>query len=195
MGGSQGRRWSERRLCGFRQHPQAGILSHSGCGARRTLQVPSRWTRLMRLTCGGAGLPRNAGQPGRAVGDTGLLLSYRHNGHSRHQATRRRRFSWRGEDGTQATPSPNSLRPTHRTQGALVAWTLGVQYRLLPCICPMPALVSSETWAHLLGIQSEGGQREAPATAADPHFLSKLPGGSPRSKGRSLTGAWAELGG
>lgn len=72
---------------------------------------------------------------------------------------------------------------------------VGVQYRLLPCICPTPALVSSETWAHLLGIQSEGGQREAPATVADPHFPSKLPGGSPRSKGRALTGAWAELGG
>lgn len=100
-----------------------------------------------------------------------------------------------GRMGPRPPHPPTLLPPTRRTQGALEAWTLGVQYRLLPCICPTPALVSSETWAHLLGIQSEGGQREAPATVADPHFLSKLPGGSPRSKGRALTGAWAELGG
>lgn len=88
----------------------------------------------------GAALLRNACGQGGPVGARGLLLSYRHNGHSRHQATGRSPFSvggcgrmgpWR--------PHPPSLLPsTPRMQDALVAPPVRTRRCLLLTPAPPP---------------------------------------------------------
>lgn len=71
----------------------------------------------------GVALLRNACGQGGPVGARGLLLSYRHNGHSRHQATGRSPFSVGGcgRMGPWRPHSPSLLPSTPRMQDALVA--------------------------------------------------------------------------
>lgn len=97
----------------------------------------------------GAALLRNACGQGGPVGARGLLLSYRHNGHSRHQATGRSPFSvggcgrmgpWR--------PHPPSLLPStprmqRRTGGPARQDTALPPPHARPT--PTPAAVPSET--------------------------------------------------
>lgn len=154
----------------------------------------------------GAALLRNACGQGGPVGARGLLLSYRHNGHSRHQATGRSPFSvggcgrmgpWR--------PHPPSLLPStprmqRRTGGPARQDTVLPPPHARPT--PTPAAVPSETQT-LTGAPRQRAAPEGSCSSGHPalpvgYFLlpwppsSQLPGWSPKSKSMALNGPGQE---